>query len=642
MIALIVTALFSILGLAGPAFAQSSENGELVLLTKQEVDLGNDVAVFDVSQAVGAYRAIRIKVRDGALVVHNVRVTFSDMRQHDEKRVINLTPGDITRDIGDRNTNDFVNTIRIEYERKLAGTNAAVEIFGRQTIEGVRMKRPEVEKNLASNVEKKTVEPPPAAAGRCYAIMEAMRKRRDQRDKEVMPRPTQSSDGSKAEQMERRAREVEVRARYSQKFDAMILREEAAKLRAEAAKLREEKRRAEEILEREAARQAAEERRATQTRQAAEDERRMLEIGKDAQRRAEPTLCRKGDICTPVRILFATDRQRVGEAKRIGFDDRRSTSVQFGSAVVTVPTTSERRKGEISRPTWIDKNIRGVPAEGDPKRHFTIPERGIVVYASVDEFVASMKQAVTSAKAFKDHAFIFVHGYNVSFNDALYRTAQLTYDLGDSDGPFGTAFLYSWPSAAKLTAYGYDEDSAKFSADHLVQFVTMVSKKSGAKRVHVIAHSMGGSALLAALQKIVDGGAEVPIIDQLVLAAPDVDAREFEKIAAQISRSARGTTLYASSRDLAMKAAREFRAGAPRAGDVTDVGPTVAQTVETIDMSTLSTSYFNIGHADFVESQELLNDIAQLLRKGEHPPEKRNINYRRMGRDDCTFWRYTK
>ncbi len=35
-----------------------------------------------------------------------------------------------------------------------------------------------------------------------------------------------------------------------------------------------------------------------------------------------------------------------------------------------------------------------------------------------------------------------MHGYNTSFDNALYRTAQIAYDL-DFDG---ATFLYSWPS----------------------------------------------------------------------------------------------------------------------------------------------------------------------------------------------------
>lgn len=44
---------------------------------------------------------------------------------------------------------------------------------------------------------------------------------------------------------------------------------------------------------------------------------------------------------------------------------------------------------------------------------------------------------------------IFVHGYNVSFADAVYRLAQITEDLPVVAAPV----LFSWPSSGKLLGY---------------------------------------------------------------------------------------------------------------------------------------------------------------------------------------------
>ncbi len=38
-------------------------------------------------------------------------------------------------------------------------------------------------------------------------------------------------------------------------------------------------------------------------------------------------------------------------------------------------------------------------------------------------------RALAESANYKDHAFIFVHGYNTSFDYAIYRTAQIAYDL---------------------------------------------------------------------------------------------------------------------------------------------------------------------------------------------------------------------
>jgi esterase/lipase superfamily enzyme len=73
-----------------------------------------------------------------------------------------------------------------------------------------------------------------------------------------------------------------------------------------------------------------------------------------------------------------------------------------------------------------------------------------------DEFVRESDAQLAKAVRYRDQVFIFVHGFNTSFDDALYRTAQLAYDM-EFDG---VPYLFSWPSMASATEYLYDRDSA--------------------------------------------------------------------------------------------------------------------------------------------------------------------------------------
>ena len=118
--------------------------------------------------------------------------------------------------------------------------------------------------------------------------------------------------------------------------------------------------------------------------------------------------------------------------------------------------------------------------------------------------------------------FIFVHGYNVSFAEAARRTAQIAYDLDWQ----GTAVLYSWPSATDTNSYDSDRENAVAAAQDLAAFIETVAVYSGAAQVHVIAHSMGNEPLLAALalNAASTSATGVPLLDQVVLAAPDVAA----------------------------------------------------------------------------------------------------------------------
>ena len=53
----------------------------------------------------------------------------------------------------------------------------------------------------------------------------------------------------------------------------------------------------------------------------------------------------------------------------------------------------------------------------------------------------------------RPEVFVFVHGYNVTFEGAAQRTAQIAYDLKFSGAPI----FYSWPSQARTLEYTVDD-----------------------------------------------------------------------------------------------------------------------------------------------------------------------------------------
>jgi esterase/lipase superfamily enzyme len=89
-----------------------------------------------------------------------------------------------------------------------------------------------------------------------------------------------------------------------------------------------------------------------------------------------------------------------------------------------------------------------------------------------------------------------------------------------------------------------------------------------AKRIHIIAHSMGNRALVQALSQIAREhlGGDGPLFQNVILAAPDVDRRVFEELASAFRSEAVRVTLYASDSDKALAAAQTLQRF-PRAGD---------------------------------------------------------------------------
>lgn len=77
-------------------------------------------------------------------------------------------------------------------------------------------------------------------------------------------------------------------------------------------------------------------------------------------------------------------------------------------------------------------------------------------------------------------AFIFVHGYNVTFEDAAKRTAQISYDLAFDGAPI----FYSWPSQRLPTPLGYtDEQNSEWSQANLRSFLSDFFTQSDAQDV---------------------------------------------------------------------------------------------------------------------------------------------------------------
>lgn len=361
---------------------------------------------------------------------------------------------------------------------------------------------------------------------------------------------------------------------------------------------------------------------------------------------APANACTERNACTIVDVFFGTTRNQVAKANHISFGSKQPGSLTLGHTFVTVPRVN-REKGAVPLPTlW--QRVMGVPPEGDPNLHFTIPRGGVKVYASEESFLADAKRHIASPGNAKDHAFIYVHGFSVTFEAAMYRAAQISYDLGEGS-PFGTAFVYTWPSKGSVlpTAYNYDQDSADNSISQLVEFIRLVSDKTGVANVHIIAHSMGNRVLMRTLDEIArfSAGSRARI-NQVVLAAPDVDKVQFEAMAKNIvnSKVAKGLTLYASQADTALQISRKARGdGAPpRAGDVAPpAGPAIVPGIDTIDISALSTSVFDLGHDKYADSPELLADIRKLFNDGGKPSE-RSSSFRITPWGTLQYWRYVR
>ena len=335
-----------------------------------------------------------------------------------------------------------------------------------------------------------------------------------------------------------------------------------------------------------------------------------------------------------VPVFYGTDRNRTDKPKRIVYANDRARRLEMGRALVTVPTN--HKVPNIERPSaWTLPYIGTIWEEAeDPKKHFTIRQIDALPKA---ELLALIKQRLGGSEAFKDQSIVFIHGYNVGFDDALYRTAQISYDLQFD----GASFTYSWPAGSGWASYPYARDSAQQAEPFLTEFLQMVQNETGTTSISIVAHSMGNQMLLQVLRSLKQRSPAVSKINQIVLAAPDVDRDAFEFLASEIRGVAKGITLYAAGNDVALEASRYLAGNQLRAGDVGPNGPVIVEGIDSIDISSVSTGYLAINHSNYAEHSELLTDLKHLIRTGTRPPELRITNYKRIQvTGGGVYWRY--
>jgi esterase/lipase superfamily enzyme len=319
-----------------------------------------------------------------------------------------------------------------------------------------------------------------------------------------------------------------------------------------------------------------------------------------------------------VRLFYATDRAPTGSGDTEDFyGGAYDSTVRYGRLAVSIPPGHQ--VGELESPSVFRFEFRE-----DPEKHVVLSS---IEPLEPDDFFGQLRDSIASSV--DREALVFIHGYNVSFHRAARRTAQLAYDLRF----LGVPILYSWPSDGAFLRYAADEQDVRLTAPHLATFLKDVARRTGARRVHVVAHSMGSRALASALTEI---GREVtqPLLDEVIFAAPDIDSREFREIVAPgIVHVAERVTLYASSRDRALQVSRRLH-DYPRAGDSGEE-LTVVEGVETIDASVIDTSL--LGHSYFADAFQLVGDLLAVIRDGLPPPERELLPRQKAG---LPYWSF--
>lgn len=309
-----------------------------------------------------------------------------------------------------------------------------------------------------------------------------------------------------------------------------------------------------------------------------------------------------------VRVFYGTDRKPSGDSKPALYYGNERGDLQYGYLDVTIPTAHKQAALE-TQPRWAEYIFDA----GETRSRYVLLDK--VVPRPKQQFIHELRDQIKDARS-RD-VFLFVHGFNNTFEDSARRAAQLVYDM-DFDG---TPLLYSWPSKGSPMAYTADENAVNDSGLMLAEFLQTIIAESGARRVHVLAHSMGSRALLEAVRTYL--ATRTPqnrkhIFGQMMFAAPDVDRNYFLHAVRPLETAAERVTLYASDNDYALRGSQWLHEG-PRAGTA---GANIIRLsgLDTIDMSSVPSDLF--GHAYFAANSGAIFDLFRLLWRGDPPPQR--------------------
>lgn len=284
-------------------------------------------------------------------------------------------------------------------------------------------------------------------------------------------------------------------------------------------------------------------------------------------------------------VTLYAEAGKVGEVQRIFFGStreldpatgrpsgQRSEDMLFGRMDVSVPP--DREAGSV---TFVGRKAP------DPNEHFLVDN--FTPYTGADSFTNALRQDLRNRRGDARTAVIFVHGFNNTFAEGLYRFAQMVEDF---DMPF-LAVHYTWPSAGHPLGYGYDRDSMLFARDGLEKLIEATTR-AGAKEVLLVGHSMGALLTMESLRQLAIGNKKSVInrIGGVMLLSPDIDIDLFRQQSKRIGELPQPFYIFSSTKDRALQLSAGLSGQSARLGNAEDIEPLADLNVTLVDVSAFS------------------------------------------------------
>ncbi len=311
-----------------------------------------------------------------------------------------------------------------------------------------------------------------------------------------------------------------------------------------------------------------------------------------------------------VDMLAVTTRQP-SKNPGILYTGRRDKNYSLDEITVSIPPDSARKAGEVQWPSHLPPN---------PAKDFTT-----VAVKSLPPDRASGNAWLRHNLPKSHNVLVFVHGFNNSYEDAVYRFAQIVHDSGADAAPV----LFTWPSGGKLFDYNYDRESTIYSRDGLETVLRMLARDPKVGEVSVLAHSMGTWLTMEALRQMAIRDGRVALkIKNVILASPDIDVDVFGRQFHDLGKNRPEFTVFVSRDDRALAISRLVAGNVNRLGQINPEAEPYRTAAEKagitfIDLTKLRTPGGGLNHDKFATSPQIVRAIGTRLVNGEELSQSR-------------------
>ncbi len=301
-----------------------------------------------------------------------------------------------------------------------------------------------------------------------------------------------------------------------------------------------------------------------------------------------------------VDVLVATTRNSTDAP--IEFGAERADAPSFANYQISIP--QDHVKGQIE---WPEDR------RPDPAKYFAT--LGSTAYPSQQSFIQTLNARLATRPAKDRGVFLFVHGFNNSFAEALYMTAQIHADYEHPLVPMH----FSWASAGRASLYAYDQDSALLARDEFASLLAALVH-SNAGKIEIVGHSMGSLVIMEALRLLSPG--DMARLRQrmgnITLLSPDLDPDVLVSQIEHVAPLPKPFFLLTSRKDWVLRLSSFVRGGSRRAGlGESDFEQLKALGVTPFDITEFSNGA-NFNHTLF-NNPELIDLVVKLAQdRGEH------------------------